>query len=122
MLNSNLNVGFHDTTLVSQSHAIALGHWDTQFTYTFENFFHPFMGELIAKLNRESLPGMLDAKWQESLKTPDPKTDPAHDFFHQLYSPQNTTLFRSNISRRKSMSPSTDRTQTTTGNCSSTSR
>jgi hypothetical protein len=30
---------------------------DTQFTYTFENFFHPFVGELIEKLNKESLSG-----------------------------------------------------------------
>ena len=30
---------------------------DTEFTYTFENFFHPFVGELIEQLNRESLPG-----------------------------------------------------------------
>lgn len=32
---------------------------ETVFTYTFQNFFHPFVGELIARLNRESLPGML---------------------------------------------------------------
>ena len=37
---------------------------DPRFTYRFENFFHPFVGELIAKLNRDSLPGMLDATWQ----------------------------------------------------------
>ena len=26
--------------------------FEPEFTYTFENFFHPFVGELIAKLNR----------------------------------------------------------------------
>ncbi len=53
----------------------------TKFTYTFENFFHPFVGELIAKLNRDSLPGMLDAAWQDSLSQLDP------DFFKKLYNP-----------------------------------
>jgi hypothetical protein len=33
---------------------------ETQFTYSFENFFHPFVGELIDKLNKESLSGLLD--------------------------------------------------------------
>ena len=33
---------------------------DIEFTYTFENFFHPFVGELIQKLNKESLAEMLD--------------------------------------------------------------
>lgn len=42
---------------------------DMEFTYTLENFFHPFVGELIENLNKESLPGMLDPKYHESLKT-----------------------------------------------------
>jgi Tc toxin complex TcA C-terminal TcB-binding domain len=33
---------------------------DTKFTYTFENFFHPFIGELIQELNKNSLSGMLN--------------------------------------------------------------
>src|SRR5262245_42007169 len=45
-------------------------------TYTFENFFHPFVGELIFKLNKDSLAGMLDARWQKEQKTL---------FFHQTY-------------------------------------
>ena len=40
---------------------------DTEFTYTFENFFHPFVGELIEQLNRKSLPGMLDPNFHERL-------------------------------------------------------
>jgi Tc toxin complex TcA C-terminal TcB-binding domain len=40
---------------------------ETQFTYTFENFFHPFVGKLIEQLNTKSLAGLLDAdehkKW-----------------------------------------------------------
>ncbi len=33
---------------------------DAEFTYTFENFFHPFVGELIKKLNDGTLSEMLD--------------------------------------------------------------
>ena len=62
---------------------------DTQFTYTFENFFHPFVGELIAKLNRESLPGMLDATvGRTSLKTARTRTD----YFRDLYNPTESNL------------------------------
>jgi len=40
---------------------------DTTFTYTFENFFHPFVGELIQQLNLKSLRGMLDPNFHQSL-------------------------------------------------------
>src|SRR5262249_8460152 len=92
MVTPHLSIGYHEKRLVSHLKPISLGHSDIQFTYTFENFFHPFVGELVKKLNTDSLQGMLDAGWQDTLKTPDPKTDPAHDFFHQLYSPQNSNL------------------------------
>lgn len=86
--------GYHDEVMTAGWLGIALGHWDTQFDYRFENFFHPFVGELIAKLNRDSLPGVMDAVWQDGLKTPDPAADPAHDFFHILYGPTNDQLTR----------------------------
>ena len=76
-------VGFHDALAASQAEAIPNGNTDTKFNYTFENFFHPFVGDLISKLNRESLSGMLDAKWQDSLKQP---------FFEALYNPANSEL------------------------------
>jgi hypothetical protein len=79
----NLNIGYHEKNLESQWGVIYQGHMDTQFTYKFENFFHPFIGELIAKLNRDSLPGMLDAKWQDGLK---------QDFFKALYNPTEDKL------------------------------
>src|SRR6185295_15373215 len=75
--------GFHDQHAESLSDLIQLSHGDTKFTYTFENFFHPFVGELISKLNKESLPGMLDAKWQDDL---------AHEFFDALYHPTQDEL------------------------------
>jgi hypothetical protein len=51
------------------------------FTYTFANFFHPFVGELIARLNRQSLAGMLAGQ-----------SDPAfvQDFFKDFYTPNQT--------------------------------
>lgn len=80
--------GFHYAATALKAHAVTLDHWDRQFTYTFENFFHPFIGELISKLNRESLPGMLDARWQEeSLPTQDPAIVNPPDFFRALYHP-----------------------------------
>ena len=82
------SIGFHDevrAAAVSKSVGLR-GHSDIRFTYAFENFFHPFVGELIAKLNRDSLPGMLDATWQESLRKE------KGDFFKDLYNPTQDNL------------------------------
>ena len=82
MANLIYMTSFHDRAVASYvGTTVKVGDWETQFTYTFQNFFHPFIGELIAKLNRDSLPGMLDATWQDSLSKLDP------DFFHKLYNP-----------------------------------
>jgi hypothetical protein len=48
----------------------------SDFSYTFWNFFHPFVGELIAKLNTDSLPGMLAEQLDPALK---------QDFFASYY-------------------------------------
>ncbi|PYC65368.1 toxin [Micromonospora arborensis] len=57
------------------------GEWidkqDTAFSYSFENFFHPFVGELIEQLNRRSLAGMLDPDFHQGLSDP--------TFFDSLY-------------------------------------
>jgi hypothetical protein len=50
----------------------------SNFTYTFENFFHPFVGELIAKLNKGTLKDLLDGQLDPALR---------QDFFQALYSP-----------------------------------
>ncbi len=54
-----------------------------KFTYTFENFFHPFVGQLIAQLNETSVAGMLDPAFLTGLiaqaATP--------DFFTADYTP-----------------------------------
>src|SRR5437870_9383444 len=83
MANVKYAVGFHDQVAWFNLGRVSSSHWDTQFTYTFENFFHPFVGELIAKLNKYSLPGMLDATWQDGLK---------QDFFKALYNPTEDDL------------------------------
>src|SRR6267378_909193 len=71
-------IGAHEAASAAKVKGVALGHWDTKFTYTFQNFFHPFVGELISKLNRDSLPGLFDAEWQDGL---------AVDFFKSVYNP-----------------------------------
>jgi receptor-binding and translocation channel-forming TcA subunit of Tc toxin len=81
------SIGFHDEVRTAAASENVV-RWEnlekTPFTYKFENFFHPFVDELIAKLNRDSLPGILDATWQESLSKLDP------DFFRKLYNPINS--------------------------------
>jgi hypothetical protein len=76
MMTTNKITGFHDALLTGQWLPISTGHWDTKFTFTYENFFHPFVGELLARLNRDSLAAMMDATWQASLK---------QDFFATFY-------------------------------------
>jgi hypothetical protein len=46
-----------------------------QFTYEFQNFFHPFVGELIGKLNLTSVAGMLDPSFLSTLWQPYLKSD-----------------------------------------------
>jgi len=60
---------------------------EMEFTYTFENFFHPFVGELIGKLNKDSLPGMLDPNFQQGLAT---------EFFNDFYALQTSNLVKIN--------------------------
>src|SRR5262245_26021674 len=76
-------VGSHDAGLAIKAGKIASGHTDTQFTYTFRNFFHPFVGELLAKLNRELLPGMLAGQLDPALR---------EQFFDALYHPTQNQL------------------------------
>lgn len=56
---------------------------DTAFAYTFENFFHPYVGELVEKLNKDSLPGMLDPAYHKSLEA---------KFFDRFYKALNTDV------------------------------
>ncbi|MDP9793851.1 hypothetical protein J2S43_002363 [Catenuloplanes nepalensis] len=77
-------VGYHlnrDAYFVLRNPGMLTFKQQSEFTYTFENFFHPFVGQLISQLNRKSLPGVLDPAFQAGL---------AHEFFTALYTPQNT--------------------------------
>lgn len=54
------DIGFHavrDLFKVSDTFRIPR---EYEFTYTFENFFHPLVDELMEQLNRESVPGLFD--------------------------------------------------------------
>ncbi|MBS1696240.1 MAG: toxin [Actinobacteria bacterium] len=84
--------GFHDLLLAESVLTISPAHWDTQFTYTFHNFSHPFVGDLIAKVNTESVEAMLDPAWLAALSTPDPGTHPDGDYFRALYQPRSSNL------------------------------
>ena len=46
-----------------------------EFTYTFENFFHPFVGQLIQQLNKTSIAGMLDPDFLATLDVPYTSSD-----------------------------------------------
>ncbi len=74
-----VRTGFHRYADVSTNRHLGrqlASREDIEFTYTFENFFHPFVGELIQQLNTKSLDGMLDPNYHQSLTT---------DFFDNFY-------------------------------------
>lgn len=69
---------FHDWQIAAYIYKNPFVHQDPAFLYTFHNFFHPFVGELVQELNRNSLRGMLDARFHEGLSQP---------FFNGMYKP-----------------------------------
>lgn len=86
MPSGNLIAGFHEKARLADVQNMSAT--KRLFTYTFHNFSHPYVGEIIAKVNRESLAGLYDPHFQESLHS-GPPTDPA-DFFNALYHPKET--------------------------------
>jgi hypothetical protein len=76
-------IGLHDQQLAQSAIAIATTHSETKFVYTFQNFFHPLVGELVQKLNEESLSAMLDPEFLAGLTA---------DFFKVTYSPAENTF------------------------------
>lgn len=78
-------IGYHatkDGSFVTKHPTLLAFKHQSEFTYTFENFFHPFVGQLIEQLNRKSLPGVLDPMFHAGL---------AHEFFNSAYPPQTST-------------------------------
>ena len=76
-----------DFHILKDKYAFQSGYWGkkdaARFTYTFENFFHPFVGALIEQLNRNSLEGLLDPKFHQGLAT---------EFFDSFYKALPTNL------------------------------
>jgi hypothetical protein len=61
-------IGFHNhADLIRPERPIWTSREDTEFTYTFENFFHPYIGELIEQLNTRSLAGLFDPDFHDRL-------------------------------------------------------
>jgi hypothetical protein len=65
-----------DTKLIESVNTQTAASFKPDFTYYFNNFFHPFVGELIAKLNKESLRGLLNPEYHKELE---------ELFFHASY-------------------------------------
>jgi Tc toxin complex TcA C-terminal TcB-binding domain len=99
-VNNQSQMEFHsvsDTGTVINKQIFNTVRQDIEFTYTFENFFHPFVGELIQKLNRDSLVGMLDSTFLDELdrSSDDDKAAPNSLFklFKDFYkAPDNNNL------------------------------
>jgi len=59
--------GFHPSQDANLIDSVAAPVFKPDFTYELNNFFHPFVGELIKKLNKESLPGLFDPEYHKNL-------------------------------------------------------
>jgi len=77
--------GFHETAIELQTPALQRLCTDTEFTYEFQVFFHPYVGELIAQLNKKSLAGLLDPNYHQTLDTP---------FFDTFYKALNSNVVK----------------------------
>src|SRR5579872_717268 len=58
---------FHYATDTINIGSVRLRQQIDRFAYTFQNYFHPFVGQLIAQLNATSVAGMLDPAFLENL-------------------------------------------------------
>jgi hypothetical protein len=68
--NGAFNLGYRtDLGLIEGGHGPVQINID-QFSYSFENFFHPFVGQLIQKLNQSSVAGMIDPGFLAGLVKP----------------------------------------------------
>ena len=65
-MSSTTQLGYHAYTNLAALKLARTGFTTEQeFTYTFQNFFHPFVDDLVRQLNIDSLPGMLDPVFLE---------------------------------------------------------
>jgi len=80
-MGNKIDIGFHGyypSQFLDSLPSWGKGKEETKFTYTFYNHFHPFVGDLVAQLNKKSIAGLLDADFHKSLKK---------DFFKDFYQP-----------------------------------
>ena len=81
--------GFHYSTAndseLAWLDAVSQTTTDTRFTYRFENFFHPFVAELITRLNTTSVAGMVDPAFVRTL---------SRDVFRNYYRVLETAFLR----------------------------
>src|SRR5215212_443367 len=80
-MSGKYEIGFHESLSKGLLGSIVALPSKLQFRYTFENFFHPFVGEIVAQLNRGSLASIYDPAFLEGL---------AKDFFKADYDPAAT--------------------------------
>src|SRR5438552_10222121 len=88
------NAGFHyqeDLASVLDHLPDLLFRQDTEFTYTFENFFHPLVGELISQLNTSSIGGLFDPVFQAK----------SEEFFATYYSALESNVVKVDSSKAK---------------------
>lgn len=76
----------HNDHLALNTHApMITTTYETKFEYKFQNFFHPFVGELIEKLNKKSLPGLMDPVFLEELDTSKAEDKEKPNTFFKLF-------------------------------------
>jgi hypothetical protein len=75
---STKNQFHYHPDVTNTDYAAKLSSQETKITYNFFNHFHPSVGKLVEKLNKESLAGLFDVNFQISL---------ADDFFKADYGP-----------------------------------
>jgi hypothetical protein len=97
-MSGKYEIGYHDSISQGLLGSIVAIPSKLQFRYTFENFFHPFVSEIVAQLNRGSLASIYDPVFLDGL---------AHDFFKAEYDPADSqdvkvAYFRKEIDLRVS--------------------
>ena len=87
MANQVQAAGSFHTTVDTNKMLVATLLSTTTFTYDFENFFHPFVGEMAERLNKKSLPGLYDPLFLDTLRGPRSgvTADSFFDFFGANY-------------------------------------
>ena len=93
MSKAKLKTGFHNALAGQNINLPALqSNQNLEFEYTFENHFHPYVGELIEQLNKKSLDGLLNVNFHASL---------VEDFFEALYNPNQSDTVTVNFSPKE---------------------